>query len=210
MNKLERRDLDSVVDKIGKILHSLTEQHIASYTTKAHGLVVEGSTWVSKVVAHIRDLKTRIDEVASQCKKNMLHKVESSSRKEHERRMKDLVHKSMTDLSPEIAKEISTAYKGGINDFNNNLKDVLIDGFSMSATEAYEFLSENERNIHTFSEGELKTAGMHVSTHILRQFTSKFKKDENGASREWRNIEGGEATILEIFKACKEKIDVII
>jgi hypothetical protein len=38
-----------------------------------------------------------------QCKKGMLDKVENNARKEQERQMKDLVHKSMTILTPEIA-----------------------------------------------------------------------------------------------------------
>ena len=51
---------------------------------------------------------------------------------------------------------------------------------------------------------------MNVNTVILRKFNTMFKKNEKGENREWRDIEGGEKTILEIFTKCKENIVEII
>ena len=51
---------------------------------------------------------------------------------------------------------------------------------------------------------------MHVNTTLIRKFNNDFKKDENGKTREWRSIEGGEAAIVELHKKCKRKIDDII
>ena len=56
MKKLESKDLDDIVHSLNKILKVLTEQHVAAFTSKAQGLVVEGSNWSAKVVANIRDL----------------------------------------------------------------------------------------------------------------------------------------------------------
>ena len=93
----------------------------------------------------MRALKIRIDEMCNQSKKALLMKVENNARLQQESRMKDLVHKSMSNLTPEIASEIKATYEGGVKDFNVNMKPVLVTGFGMSEEDAYDFLSANEQ-----------------------------------------------------------------
>ena len=80
----------------------------------------------------------------------------------------------------------------------------------MNSDDAFDFLADNEKNIYEFASQELQTAGMHVNTILLRKFNEMFKKDEKGQTREWRDIEGGEQAILDLFKKCKANIDEII
>ena len=55
--------------------------------------------------------------------------------------MKDLVHKSMTNLTPEIAAEIASTYESGVKDFNVYMKPVLTTGFGLNEYDAYDILS---------------------------------------------------------------------
>ena len=89
--------------------------------------------------------------MCNQCKKAMLMKVENNARLEQERRMKDLVHKSMTVMTPKIAGEIRSAYEGGVKDFNVNMKPVLENGFGMNASDAYDFLAASEKSVYEFA-----------------------------------------------------------
>jgi hypothetical protein len=89
--------------------------------------------------------------MCNQCKKAMLMKVENNARLEQERRMKDLVHKSMTVMTPKIAGEIRSAYEGGVKDFNVNMKPVLENGFGMNASDAYDFLASSEKSVYEFA-----------------------------------------------------------
>ena len=49
---------------------------------------------------------------------------------------------------------------------------------------------------------------MHVNTTLLRKFNDQFKYDDDGKTRDWREIE--EAQILEIFTKCKEGIQEVM
>ena len=57
--------------------------------------------------------------------------------------MKDLVHKSMSNLTPEIATEIKGTYEGGVKDFNVNMKPVLTTGFGLPAVLGGSFWSSS-------------------------------------------------------------------
>ena len=65
--------------------------------------------------------------------------------------MKDLVHKSMTNLTPEIAAEIASTYESGVKDFNVYMKPVLTTGFGLNEYDAYDILSANEKSVYEFA-----------------------------------------------------------
>lgn len=88
------------------------------------------------------------------------------------------------------------------------MKPVLKQGFGMSDEDSYDFLNSNEESIYEFSLSEMKNAVRHVNVTLLRKFNDQFKKDPQGKSRNWREIEEGEIT--EIYKTTKANVDSII
>ena len=47
-----------------------------------------------------------------------------------------------------------------------------------------------------------------VNTVLLRKFNESFKKDDDGKSRDWRQIE--ENTIKELYDKCKARVEVLL
>lgn len=82
VKQLEQKGLDDVAPHLNRLLTHISEKHLGSFTSRAQGLVITGSTWSAKVVAAIRSLKIRIDDMCNQCKKSMLLKVENNARQE--------------------------------------------------------------------------------------------------------------------------------
>ena len=54
----------------------------------------------------------------------------------------------------------------------------------------------------------MKSAGRHANTNLLNNFNEKFKKDEQGKSRNWREIE--EEDITALFKQTRSDVEAII
>ena len=75
----------------------------------------------------------------------------------------------------------------------------------MSETEVFDLLSANEQIQHKFCVQEIKSVFRSQANQLmLRQFNDDFKKDDQGKSCEWRDIE--EAEIMRKFSDVKQKL----
>lgn len=61
INKLQKKDLDEIIDRLQKILSQLLQSNIESFERKAFALVFEGSGWDSQVASTLSELKTHLN-----------------------------------------------------------------------------------------------------------------------------------------------------
>lgn len=85
---------------------------------------------------------------------------------------------------------------------------MLCEGFMLSNDQVYEFLSENEREMHDFTVKEMVSVVRSSANQSLnRKFGDLFKKAEDGKKREWKEIE--EEKIKDIFEKSKAKVETL-
>ena len=136
ISKVEQKHVDEVVDNLDQLLHKLYEGAIASFIKKSNNLVLDGSTWASKVIAYVSELKTHLTDLMEGCKKAVLNKMENQARKSHELDMKTKLHDVMDQLKESIAFDIRQTYTECVKDFNTNFRPVLNQGFGMTGEDA--------------------------------------------------------------------------
>jgi len=92
--------------------------------------------------------------------------------------------------------------------FRSEFATILRDGFLMKPDEEFEFFDENEKSLNNYATSELNNSLKNVNQTLFRKFNDKFKKDEEGNSRNWKEIE--EAEINKIFLACRVSMEAVI
>ena len=81
------------------------------------------------------------------------------------------------------------SYAEQIEQFNENLEGVLLDGFGMTRDEVGEFLRDKEQEAYEFAVQELKLIfRQNANLNLIRKFNDEFKKEEDGSRRDWRKI----------------------
>ena len=122
--------------------------------------------------------------------------------KAHEDQIKEILHRALEALDEDMAVKLKENYTQLIETFNENLHDILKSGFGMGRIEVFDFLGKSEKSAYEFCIKELKNVfAQNAPGNMLRKFNAKFKKDEGGKLREWRDIE--ETKIKEIFEESK-------
>ena len=83
----------------------------------------------------------------------------------------------MNELPDNLAVSLKDSYVENIEQFNENLQDVLLNGFEMSNDEVFEFLNENEKDAYDYIVQELKVIFRQTANQVmLRKFSDNFKK----------------------------------
>jgi hypothetical protein len=75
--KVESKHVDEVVDNLDKLLLKLYEGSVASFIKQANSLVLDGSTWATKVIVFVNELKMHLNDLMQNCKKAILNKMEN-------------------------------------------------------------------------------------------------------------------------------------
>ena len=129
--------------------------------------------------------------------------MSQASQKEQQKRAKDFLLTKLQNMDEGLAGQMRDAYVEIIEEFNENLKVILRNGFGMDRDDIYDFLNEAEKDTFDFTVTELKSIfnNSPVNVRFLRKFNAGFKRDEEGNPRDWRKVE--ENKIKELYDKCK-------
>lgn len=191
------------------ILTSLLDNSTKSFNTKAESIVIKESGWEKKVDAHKVDLQSHLSSLVYNCKERLLQKLSQSAQKDHELRLKDLIHEKVTNLSEHLSRELAQSYSDEIDQYNSNLAHVLKRGFGMTEQTAFDVLSKSELQSYDYTVAELKLVFRSQTNIVLmRKFNEVFKKDDSGKQRNWPDVEEGK--IKEIWTVSKTKVACLL
>jgi hypothetical protein len=138
VKKLERKELEEICEQLNDILSALHTQSITSFNKKAESLVIEGTGWSSKVDAHKVDLLAHLTTLVTNCKNSLLIKLSESAQKDHELRLKDMIHLKISGLGEDFANHFRDSYASAIDEYNSNLAFILKRGFGMNEQQAFD------------------------------------------------------------------------
>jgi hypothetical protein len=66
---------------------------------------------------------------------------------------------------------------------------LLREGFACKEEEITDFFKSLDNHLYQHATDYIKRVFRDINTNLLRRFNKDFKKDENGKTREWRDIE---------------------
>ena len=121
IKKLEQKNLDDVADQLAKILNTLVESTIGSFTRKAESLVMDGSGWGIKVNIHKANLTGFLSNMVDNCKEKMRAKLSLTAQKAHQANIKEFIHEKINEMPELLAADLKDAYTQQIESFNENL-----------------------------------------------------------------------------------------
>ena len=110
IKKLEQKNLDDVADQLAKILNTLVNSSIESFTRKATALIMEGSNWNTKVAIHRATLQGYLTNVVDNCKEKMRTKLSQTAQKAHHANMKEFLHENMNEMPDNLAVSLKDSY----------------------------------------------------------------------------------------------------
>ena len=113
-------------------MNALHTQSITSFNKKAESLVIEGTGWSSKVEAHKVDLLAHLTTLVTNCKDRLLIKLSQSAQRDHELRLRDMIHDKISSLGDDFANHFRDSYASSIDEYNSNLSFILKRGFGMN------------------------------------------------------------------------------
>lgn len=132
--------------------------------------------------------------------------VSQRATKAHEDKIKEMLHGAIENLGDDMAVKLKDSYILQVETFNENLHDILKLGFGLERIQVFEFLGKSEKSAYEYCIKELKNVfAQNAPSNLLRKFNARFKKDETGKLREWRDIE--ENKIKELFEESKQALE---
>lgn len=141
---------------LNTILKTLLESNTTSFNRKAEAMLIPESGWDSKVVSHKEDLKSHLNSLVENCKQKLLDRLASTSQKQQEQGMKDLIHNHIANISPTLARNLIDSYGKELEQHNVNMAPILKQGFGLSTQDTFDFLSKSENAIFESCVRELK------------------------------------------------------
>ena len=134
----------------------------------------------------------------------MLRRLSQTAQKAHHANIKEFLIDRMTELPENLAASVKDSYAEQVEQFNDNLQGVLLEGFGLNRDEVLDFLKENETDAYDFTVQEIKSLfRQNANLNLLRKFNDSFKKTDDGNRRDWRAIK--EEQIKEIFEVNKTR-----
>jgi len=148
--------LEEVAEKLEKILKALISSNLQSFQRKAEQLVIADSGWEHKVTLHAVDLESQLNSLAQNCKDKLLAEVAQRAVKAHEDNIKEVLHGAVEALEDNMAAKLKDGYVEQVETFNENLHEILRQGFGLDRVQVFEFLGRSEKGAYEFCIKELK------------------------------------------------------
>jgi hypothetical protein len=99
-----------------------------------------------------------------------------------------ILNKPIYTLDDDFWEQMRGPYINELQDLAYNCKQILTQGFNLDNQQIGDFVKTLEQEIHKFTTEYIYRQFRDINTNLLRKFNLRFKKDENGKSREWRDI----------------------
>lgn len=88
-------------------------------------MLIPESGWDTKVISHKEDLKSHLNTLIENCKHKLLDRLASTSQKQQEQGMKDLIHNHIANISPTLARNLMDSYSKDLEAHNANMTPIL-------------------------------------------------------------------------------------
>ena len=95
-------------------------------------------------------------------------------------------------------------YVRELTEMATNSAMLLKTGFGCSESEIVEFMTTLDQSLFQHTNDYIQRLFRDINTNLLRRFNKDFKKDENGKTREWRDIE--EPKIRELWQKVRAQM----
>lgn len=170
--------------------------------------MLEDTDWRKNVDLYRKDLSSGLQKAIDEERGKQMDKLYNFSIENICEILEKEITEPIKNLEDDFWSIVRQKYRKTIQEKEEDIKNILNDGFKTMEDEYDNFLLRIEDKIYTNSKKIIIKTTSDLNSHLNRKFNSIFKKDSNGKNRDWKSL--SEEEIERLYNGCFKQFDNIL